>query len=706
VVYIANRYWNPATNPANTDATSSWSASDGGATGETVPTSSDDVFFTNTNNNNCVINATISVKSIDFTGGTGYTGTLSGTGSLIVFNGVLKLNGGMTYSYTGQISTRTTNITTNSISVKSRLSVGAGITTFEDNFDNSTASGSDIVLGGSANNQTMDLNGKTVKTLTFSISSSSYNTVIFNGGTAECTRWAFGDNANLTADTGILNILTATNQIIGTGGKTYNIVNIESAGNIVFDYAIAGGGTIATLNLIGRNADRQNILIDCDLTITDLSITGTSASRPVFVFSPLRIQRTLTLTNVPTLEYVNFMDINLVGEDEPYSGTSLGDAGNNDGITFGAGVTRYWVTDGTTSSGNYNDTAYWSASSGGAGGQSVPLPHDTIKLDANSIDTTGRTITFNYSPIGDIDFTGITNTPAISISANIIFTNNIKFVSGMTESGVLNLYVSSNKTFTTGGISFSNSVNFNSISGYTITTSGNLVLAGGVTLIKGNLTLGGNVTAGASFILTSGTFDANDYNLTGSTFSSSNTNTRSVYLGSGTATFTGTANAWNVATSTNFTFDAETSTIILNNVSSSNKTFAGGGLTYNNVQFTGAGTGTFTITGANTFNTLTIDTAPKSVIFTKDITQTMTNFVANGLGANLITMYSNTAGSKWTISVASGTIECTKVSLKDSTATGGATFNAINSTDVSGNSGWNFLTTGSTGGLINLRSCL
>ena len=42
------------------------------------------------------------------------------------------------------------------------------------------------------------------------------------------------------------------------------------------------------------------------------------------------------------------------------------------------------------------------------------------------------------------------------------------------------------------------------------------------------------------------------------------------------------------------------------------------------------------------------------------------------------------------------------MSIKDSTATGGATFNASNSTNVSGNTGWNFLSSKIPGGLAML----
>jgi hypothetical protein len=40
--------------------------------------------------------------------------------------------------------------------------------------------------------------------------------------------------------------------------------------------------------------------------------------------------------------------------------------------------------------------------------------------------------------------------------------------------------------------------------------------------------------------------------------------------------------------------------------------------------------------------------------------------------------------------MASGVANCAYLSVKDSTATGGAKFYAVNSTDVSGNTGWTF----------------
>src|SRR5690606_13646761 len=50
-------------------------------------------------------------------------------------------------------------------------------------------------------------------------------------------------------------------------------------------------------------------------------------------------------------------------------------------------------------------------------------------------------------------------------------------------------------------------------------------------------------------------------------------------------------------------------------------------------------------------------------------------------------------GSQWSISKSSGTVIAYNNSLEDSNAIGGATFQAIDSTDVNNNSGWTFTNT-------------
>ncbi len=98
-------------------------------------------------------------------------------------------------------------------------------------------------------------------------------------------------------------------------------------------------------------------------------------------------------------------------------------------------------------------------------------------------------------------------------------------------------------------------------------------------------------------------------------------------------------------------------------------------------------TGTHTITGANTFNNLTLNPS-NTVTFPASTTQTISGaFSCAGTAGNVITINSSSAGTKATLSDASGTNSCSYMSITDSSATGGAVWSASNSTG-SNYDGW------------------
>ncbi len=203
--------------------------------------------------------------------------------------------------------------------------------------------------------------------------------------------------------------------------------------------------------------------------------------------------------------------------------------------------------------------------------------------------------------------------------------------------------------------------------------------------------LSDNLTATNTLTLTQGTLNANNKNVTVANFSSSNSNTRTITMGSGTWTLNGTGTVWTTATTTGLTLNQNTSTITISDTSSTSKTFAGGGKTYNILTITGSGTGAVIFTGANTFGNFTVN-APKTITFPASTTTTFSGtFTCSGSSGNVITLNSSSGGTQHTLSKASGTVDCDYMSIQDSNATGGATWNAgVNSTNVSDNSGWIF----------------
>jgi hypothetical protein len=172
---------------------------------------------------------------------------------------------------------------------------------------------------------------------------------------------------------------------------------------------------------------------------------------------------------------------------------------------------------------------------------------------------------------------------------------------GLTVSGSLTFQATNFTRTYTGTTTFNATT-----TGKTVTTNG-VAFSGDVTLngVGGAWTLGSALTTTGILTVTNGTFDTSssgNYAVTVSNFSSSNSNARTINLNASTISTT-SSNFWTTGNSTNLTLNAGTSTI-----SSSNTipTFQGGSQTFYNVSFTSTALSSPSITGANTFNNLTI----------------------------------------------------------------------------------------------------
>jgi fibronectin-binding autotransporter adhesin len=174
----------------------------------------------------------------------------------------------------------------------------------------------------------------------------------------------------------------------------------------------------------------------------------------------------------------------------------------------------------------------------------------------------------------------------------------------------------------------------------------------------GSVTLQDAFTAsfsGATVIsLTSGTFNAATYNVTlsgtgaGTAFNSSGSTTRTIAVGSGTWSFSGAGTVWNCA-STGLTVTG-TGTISL--TSASAKTFAGGGVNYSGITLNQGGAGALTITGNNTFKTITntYSATGATSIALGATTQTLTQpWTATGEAGRVLTISGTSAASPATL---------------------------------------------------------
>ena len=300
---------------------------------------------------------------------------------------------------------------------------------------------------------------------------------------------------------------------------------------------------------------------------------------------------------------------------------------------------------------------------------------ETTALDFNF--TTGTyTLTFSGAVVRNLNFTGFAGT--LNNQSRFVYGNWTNPASGIT-------YVGGNSITTFAATSGTKTITTNNATlDFPITQDG----VGGTVQLAGDLTLGSTRT----LTLTNGTFNTANNNVTVGLFASTNSNVRTLNMGSGTWTLGGTGTVWDTATSTNLTVTPSTSTIVLSDTSATARTFAGGGLTYNNLTIGGTtGTSTLTFTGSNTFNTLSsTKTVAHTILFTASTTNTFTTFNINGTAGNVVTIGSPSALNHTLAKAGGGTVTADYLSISRSTATPTLTWLATNSTDGGNNSGWYF----------------
>jgi len=261
---------------------------------------------------------------------------------------------------------------------------------------------------------------------------------------------------------------------------------------------------------------------------------------------------------------------------------------------------RYWVG----GSGNWDatSTANWSTSSGGAAGASAPTSADNVIFDAGS--NTG-TNPFTVTVDGTSSVPSVCNdfsTGGAGGALDGAMTLSLGATAYLNCYGSLTLPATN---FTWTGVAGCQFILKSTSTGKTITTNGVSLTNTSVVFdgVGGEWTLGSAFTSTARNItITNGSFVTSNYNITALAFDiGSNSQTRSLTLGSSTLTLSGTS-VFSYS-GTGFTLNAGTSTIT---TATAGAVFSGGGLTFYNVSFTSGASGTTTINGANTFNNLSV----------------------------------------------------------------------------------------------------
>ena len=750
---MADRYWVGGTGTWSSTNTTNWSTSSGGAGGASVPTAADNVIFdagSDAGGTFVVTMANTPRVCNDFTAsGLDFTMTLAGSNIGLTVSGSLEFpatnfNRAHTGTTTFNATTTGKTITTNGVEFRSvtfngvggewtlgsAFSCGpSGSLTFTNGTIDTSASSYAVTAGRWTNNGssvTVNLNGSTI-TLTFS------------------TAWSFLATATLNAGTSTIRVTSNNGRFTG-GGKTYH--NVEFSATQSGSMGLLGTGvntlnnlTIATIGAAGISS----FVFEANQTINGtFTVTGSDGNRRIILncgFNVVGTTRTLTCAAIAATTDVDFRDITIAGAAAPLSGTRLGDCGGNSGITFGAGVDKYWNL---AAGGNWNSTA-WATSSGGAvANTNFPLVQDTVIIENTGLNTSAAvTINANYN-IGNFDMSTRSNAMTLSLSGTVSFYENLIYNSAITNTGTANItFINrSIKTFDSAGKTFDNPITINAP-------------GGGVQLINNNFVTGSL----RQTLLFKGTLDLNDFDWTTGKFSSSNTNIRSIDFGTGEINCSGTGTSSNGPWFTSIATNLTTSGTPVVNVTSIGSTaiavtsgalseansisfnFTGGTYTLTflsfgshsarNVDFTGySGTLSFT-SSAVLYGNLTLSSgmslssASATFIFgatsgTKTITSNgkIINFPVNfnGVGGSWQLQDAMTLGSTRRVTFTNGTVDLNGFTLTSgtgSTATGtkNITFNGGTLLlSGSGVTAWganlpNFTTTAGTGtGAISMTS--
>jgi len=362
------------------------------------------------------------------------------------------------------------------------------------------------------------------------------------------------------------------------------------------------------------------------------------------------VPQTITAGSV-TLTNVDFMDITGAGAAAPWTGTSLGNALGNSGITFDTPVTQTWQG---TSGGNWSDVTKWTSR--------VPLPQDNVFI--SSAFSATQTVTTDMPRLGaTIDWTGSTGTTlrmSGATSTTSAWYGGLILVSGMSITSVAgNVYHARGRGT------------------YDIDSKGGTI-GPGLTVIApgGTYNLRSSYTQTNSSGVNTGTYNTNNFNITvGTSGGWVVGGAGTCNFGTSTFTCTNTAVVTFISISTAATIVADQATFVISTTGTNTRTFAGGNKTFGTLTYTAAGsTGSLTITGNNTFGTINFSDATNARLlqFTSGTTNTIGTRNIVGTAGKLMTLSATTPGSPATL------------------LSSAAWLMGSNSVNVSGNSGLTF----------------
>lgn len=398
--------------------------------------------------------------------------------------------------------------------------------------------------------------------------------------------------------------------------------------------------------------------------------------------SPSGFGQLIVPSGTVNIDWVSMANIH-AGGGAVFNANNIIDGGNNTGWNLNALTPRtmYWIG----GSGNWDDGAHWSLSSGGGSAGCKPTQLDNVIFDNNSFtgDDTINTNQYEYL-IGSVTFTGITTSPR--------FVGNILKVYGSfnldpsVRMDLLTLRLmgtQSGLTLKTGGNALQN-VDMTSVGTYDLLDS---LKANLFYLESGGLNLNGhyldadvvNTYSGTTLDASNAVIYSQELTLSGTVTGSTST---MIFMNRYNSVIIEPGNFYSVAFTHHGTI---MSPLTLHYLNSFDTLDINAVCTIGQAQFHG----TTNLHTDNTFDSLVVMNGGYVVTLDSGTTQTILSAIISYADCNnLVSIRSSKSGEQVTISKATGSVSADYLQLSDILATGGATFTANNSIDAGNNSGW------------------
>ena len=591
----------------------------------------------------------------DFTFESGFTGaggaftnaTMTLYGSVTLLSG-MSMAGAFSGTWTFARTSGTQTITSAGKALCAiNINGPGGNVTLGDALDLSSSNRTLTVTSGTF---TTSANSYSVSAATLSSSGSLVRTITLNASTVTLidttTALNFTTGTNLTFNAG-------TSQINCSGSGQAAILASQTFSNVSFSFVgvgqrrITGSCIFNNLTLTSHPGAQglTDLFLTGNQTVNGTFIcAGNTAVARCYVRSSV-IGTSLTITaNAISANDCDFRDITLAGAAAGASPTRAGNCGGNSGIIFPAAKTVYWNLAGTQ---NWFSNAWATSPTGTPAVNNFPLAQDTA-IFTNS-GSAGSITPVPYNT-GTIDASGRTSALAFTHVQSNTYYGSYILGSGVTISGTFAI-----QTFSGPGTQ--------------IFTSAGKTITFPIVVEKhtGTFELGDATTTTNTITHTRGTFNANIYNLTCTIFLSSNSNTRTIRMGSGLWTLTGTGTIWNTSAVTGLTFAANTANILLSNDSTTSKELTPStSLTLNKLTIGGTSVNpaTYTISG-NYAELAYTRTITSNLVFSITGITAIGVWSVSGAAAYPINIRSSSGGTRAQINVATRTSGIDYLNISD-----------------------------------------